>query len=115
MATDTDQNSLNWQQESVSGGKPVAMVTTEHQSCSGKSQIPEESGEAKPKNRIWPHHFHISPDYVPHMEQVFSIVRKIYDRKPTDDMKDLDAKTAIWVFSCLSHFMLQFILDRIIQ
>ena len=31
-----------------------------------------------------------------HTEQVFSIVRKIYDRKPTDDLKDLDVNTAIW-------------------
>ena len=40
--------------------------------------------------------FHISPDCVPHMEKVFSIVRKIYDRKPTDNLKDLDVNPAIW-------------------
>ena len=40
--------------------------------------------------------FLISPDCVPHMEKVFSIVRKIYDRKPTDNLKDLDVNTAIW-------------------
>ena len=30
------------------------------------------------------------------MEKVFSIARKIYDRKPTDDLNDLDVNTAIW-------------------
>ena len=30
------------------------------------------------------------------MEKVFLIVRKIFVRKPTDDLKDLDVKTAIW-------------------
>ena len=74
----------------------MATVTTEHQGCSGKSKIPEDSGDSKLESRIWPHHFSVSPDNVPHMEKVFSIVRKIYDRKPTDDMKDLDVNTAIW-------------------
>ena len=30
------------------------------------------------------------------MEKVFSIIRKMYDRKPTDDLQDLDVHTAIW-------------------
>ena len=47
------------------------------------------------KSRIWPHHFRISPDCVLHMEKVFSIVRKIYDRKPTDHLKDLGVNPAI--------------------
>ena len=77
------------------------MVTTEHQGCSGKSKIPKDSGGSKPKSRIWRHHFHISPDYVPHMERVFSIVRKICDQKPTEGLKDLDVNTAIWcMFMC---------------
>ena len=58
VATDTDQNSLNRQEEPVSTGKLVAMVTTEHQGCSRKSKIPEDSGDSKPKSRIWPPHFH---------------------------------------------------------
>ena len=62
VATDTDQNSLNRQEEPVSTGKLVAMVTTEHQGCSGKSKIPEDSGDSKPQNRNWPHHFLLSPD-----------------------------------------------------
>ena len=77
----------------VSTGKPVA---TGYQGCSGNPEIPEDSEGSEPKSRIWPHHFRISPDCVPHIEKVFSIVRKIYDRKPTDDLKDLDVNTAIW-------------------
>ena len=38
----------------------------------------------------------MSPPSVDHMEKVFSIQRKIPDRKPTDDLKDLDVNTAIW-------------------
>ena len=30
------------------------------------------------------------------MEKVYSIVRKIYDRSPTDDLNDLDVNTAVW-------------------
>ena len=42
------------------------------------------------------HHFQKSPDCVSHMEKVLSIVRKIYGRKPTENLKDLDVNTAIW-------------------
>ena len=72
------------------------MMMNEHQGCSGKSKVAEDTGGSEPKSRIWPHHFHISPEYVSNMEKVFSIVRKICDRKPTDKLKDLDVKTAIW-------------------
>ena len=49
------------------------------------------------------------------MKKVFSIVRKIFDRKPTDDLNDLDVNTAVCVFffSCLSHVKLQFILESL--
>ena len=30
------------------------------------------------------------------MEKVFSVIRRIYDRKPTDDLKDLGVNPAIW-------------------
>ena len=31
-----------------------------------------------------------------HVDKVYSIVRKTYDRKPTDEMEDLDVNVAIW-------------------
>ena len=83
-------------EESLSTGKLVAMTMNEYPGCSGKSKDPEDSGDSEPKSRIWPHHFSTSPDYVLHIEKVFSVVRKIYDRKPTDKLKDLDVNTAIW-------------------
>ena len=49
VATDTDQNSLKRPGKPVSTGEFVAMVTSEHQECSGKSKIPEDSGDSKPK------------------------------------------------------------------
>ena len=61
-----------------------------------KSKIPKDSGDPKPESRVWRHHFHVSPDCVPHMERVFSIVRKTCDQKPTEDLKDLDVNTTIW-------------------
>ena len=95
---DAASRSQGWQRDAqlfISTGKRVA---TEYQGCSGKPEIPEGSEDSKLESRIWPHHFHVSPGYVPHMEKVFSIVRKIYDRKPTDDLKDLDVNPAIWGF-----------------
>ena len=91
-----NQNSILTQASSSQGWQRDATVLqhretrgngdeSEHQGCSGKSKIPEDSGGSKPKSRIWRHHFHISPDYVPHMERVFSIVRKIWDQKPAED------------------------------
>ena len=31
-------------------------------------------------------------------------LRQTHDRGPTDDLKDLDVNTALWVYLCLSHF-----------
>ena len=55
----------------------------------------EDSGDPKAGNRNWPHNFHMSSAVVSHMEQVYSIVRKIYDRSSTDNLDDLDVNTAI--------------------
>ena len=94
MATGKDQKSLNRQEKSIiSIGE---LVAAEHQGCSENPETPEDSEDSKLKSRIWPHHFHTSPDCVPHTVKVFSIVRKIYDRKPTDNLKDLDVNTSIW-------------------
>ena len=47
---------------------------------------PRSFREVQNLSRIWPRH----------VEKVFPIVRKIYEWKPTDDVKDLDVNTAIW-------------------
>ena len=86
---DAASSSQGWQRDAqmfFSTGKLVAMVTTEHQGCSGKSKIPKDSGDSKPESRVWRHHFHVSP----------SIVRKTCDQKPTEDLKVLDVNTTIW-------------------
>ena len=94
VAMGKDQKSVNRQEESViSTGK---LVGTEYQGCPGNPEIPEGSEDSKLKSRSWPHHFHISPDCVPHMDKVFSIVRKNLDRKPTDNLKGFDVNPAIW-------------------
>ena len=38
----------------------------------------------------------MSPAAVPHMEKVYSIVRQVYGRSPTDDLNDLDENNAVW-------------------
>ena len=38
----------------------------------------------------------MSSAVVPHMEKVFSIVRKIYHRSSTDNLDDFDVNTATW-------------------
>ena len=94
VATDKDQKSLNRQEKSViSTGE---LVATEYQGCSENPEHSEDSEDSEPKSQVWPHHFRISPHYVHHMEKVFSIKRKIYERKPTDDSNDLDVNTAMW-------------------
>ena len=37
----------------------------------------------------------MSPAVVPHMEKVYSNVRQIYGRSPTDDLNDLDVNNAV--------------------
>ena len=67
---DKDQKSLNRQEKSVISTRKL--VATGYQGCSENPEIPEDS---EPKSRIWTH-FHVSPEYVPHMGKVFSIVGK---------------------------------------
>ena len=46
----------------------------------------------------------MSPAVVPHMDTVLSIVTKIYEREPTDNMDDLDVNAAIWaIFQNTTH------------
>ena len=93
VATGKDQKSLSRQEESCHQHRKL--VATEYKGYLGNPEVPEGSEDSKPRSRMWPHHFHISPDCVLYMEKVFSIVRKINDRKRTDDLKDLDVNTVI--------------------
>ena len=54
------------------------------------------------EGRIWPHHFHVSPDNVLHKEKVSSIARQTYGKRPADDLNDVDVFTAVWIYLCLS-------------
>ena len=40
--------------------------------------------------------FYISSAVVSYMDKVYSIAKKTYHRKPTDEMEDLDVNAAIW-------------------
>ena len=60
------------------------------------SKNSENSGNSKAGSIKWPHHCHKSPEVVPHMEKVYSIVRQIYGRSPTDDLNDFDLNNAFW-------------------
>ena len=76
-------------------GEPVASGYREYP---GDPETPEDSEDSEPESRTWLHHFNVSPDCVPHMEKVFSIVRQTYGRSPTNDLNDLDVNTAVWVY-----------------
>ena len=68
-----------------------------------KTETPEDSEDSELESRIWPHYVRISPDNADHMEKAFSIIRKTYDRKPTDDLKDLDVNTVYGgIFMCVT-------------
>ena len=75
-------------------------MATGYQGSPESPETPEDSEGSELESRIGPHHFSISPYNVGHMEKVFSVIRKTYDRKPTDDLKDLDVNTAIWFIVC---------------
>ena len=48
------------------------------------------------------------------MEKVYSIVRKTYDRSPSNNLDDLDVNTAIWCMVMNTTFKQQFILVKTI-
>ena len=93
--TGTDKSQESWEfseSESWSNHEKEVMRTPVAIRNSGTS----ENSEAG--SRKWPHHFHMSPAVVSHMERVSSIVRQIYGRSPTDDLNDLDVNTTVWSF-----------------
>ena len=45
-------------------------------------------------SRKWPHNFYISSEVGSYVDKVYSMVRKTYDRGPTDEMEDLDVNAA---------------------
>ena len=91
---DAASSSQGWQRDAPQFISTEKSVAARYQQYSGNSEIPEG-----PKSQIWPHYFQNSPEFVPHLEKDFSIVRKIYDRKTTDDFKDLDVNPAIFFMS----------------
>ena len=77
----------------VCTGKPVAPG---YEGYPGNPGTPGNSEDSETEGKIWPHHFRVSPDCVPYMEEVLSIVRQTYGRSPTDDLNDFDVNTAVW-------------------
>ena len=99
VATEEDQEHQNYPDEFVGTGKPVAQDTKDIQDPKETQETQEPEGNDK----VCPHHLHISPNYVQHMEKVFSIVRQTYGRCSTDPMKDVDVSTAFWVYIYVCH------------
>ena len=65
----------------ISTGKPVA---TGYQGYPENPETPEDSKDSELESRICPHYFRISPDCVPHVEKVLSIIRKKHLWSETD-------------------------------
>ena len=59
------------------------------------SSTSEKSGNPKDERRKWSQNFNISSAVVSYKDNVCSIVRKTYDREPTDNMEDLDVNAAM--------------------
>ena len=91
VATDNDQKSLN-HQEIISTGEPVAAETKDVQKIPKLQKIQRIQNPKVEFGHIISEYHHIMLI----TEKVFSIVRKIYDRKPTDDLNDLNVETAFW-------------------
>ena len=81
VATEEDQEHQNYPEVSVCTRKLVA---------SG-------NWETEGSDKVWPHNLHVSTNYLMHMEKVFPIARQRYGLSPTDQMKDFDVKTVLWV------------------
>ena len=90
VATDKSQESLEFS-ESESWSNHEKEVTRKLVAF----RTAGNSENSKAGNRKWPHNFHMSPAVVLHMGKVYSIVRQIYGRSPTDDLNDLDVNTAV--------------------
>ena len=91
VATEEDQEHLNYPADSVDTGKLVA------QGYQGYQGYPGTPGFRKPK-AMTKIHLHISPNFV-HVEKILSIVRRTYSRSPTDQIEDFDENTAMWRIS----------------
>ena len=95
VATEEDQEHLNFPEDSKSTGRLVA---------SGNA-------DTKGKDKIWPHNLQISTDCEPHMEKVFSIVRERYGLSPRDRRENSRSESSnMGYISCPSLFKLQEIL-----
>ena len=55
-----------------------------------------DQGSQKDTEATWNHHLHISPDTSHYMEAVFSMVRKICGKQPSDPVEDLKVNLVIW-------------------
>ena len=99
----TEENQVLWEfsaseslriHEDEVTGEPVAYKKSAEKPAA--SSISENSGDPKAERKKWPHNFYISSKVVLYMDNAHSIVRKTYDRGPTDEMEDLNVNAAIW-------------------
>ena len=103
---DAASRSQGWQKDAVLDVGTRKLVATQEEdqehlnfpedSKSTRKLVASGNSEAEGSDKSWPHNLHISTNYVPHMEKVFSILRQRYGLGPMDQMKHLDVNTAIW-------------------
>ena len=117
---DAASSSQGWQEDAVLDASTRRLATTEEDqehlnflenSISTRKLVASGNSETEGSDKIWPHNLHISTNYVPHMEKVFSILRQRYGLGPEHQMEHLDVSTAFWV----SLFKLLFILGKIFE
>ena len=87
VATEEDQEHLNFPEDTVSARKLVA---------SGNS-------ETEGSDKIWPRSHDIPTNYVLHTEKVFSIVRQRYGLSPMDQMKNLEGEHSFLGYIYVCH------------
>ena len=107
----TEKNQVLWEfseseswsvHEDEVTGEPVASKKSAGKPAA--SSISENFGNPEAERRKWPHNFYMSCEVVTYMDKVCSIVRKTYDRGPTDEMEDLNHRRThptIWKPSSL--------------
>ena len=89
----SESETWSFQEEAVTG-RPIAYFTaTSKPVVSSKSDRP---GSPKAERIERSDNLYMSPATVHHTEAVFSIMKRIYEREPDDNMDDLDVNMATW-------------------
>ena len=105
------------QNDWTSTGRRGAREFVAKDSKSTRRLVASGNPDTKGKDNIWPHNVHISTDCVPHMEKVFSIVKRRHGLSPRDRIENSRSERSyLGIFMSRNHktgIILSLLLDRL--